>query len=243
MTTMMIRIYNQVGTDWTADPSRSCGRCRAELGRIINRGAVCRSALINNPATKMINLQGLQYPSLQELSRFLPGPGLALPGLQEKQVSLSSQNLKVKSGALIWYICTLLYLTYILWDQSWGRKKLKACHNSNRFTIWRSQEGKVVAKVCPVQWWPLLPKFTLRCRVNASLPHCHICTSLHLILGRTWSWSNAWKFLCTLFSSGKYFFDPTYTSVFIFPSTALYPGEDGICILTVQFYFPSAFVL
>ena len=129
----------------------------------------------------MINLQGLQYPSLQELSRFLPGPGLALPGLQEKQVSLSSQNLKVKSGALIWYICTLLYLTYILWDQSWGRKKLKACHNSNRFTIWRSQEGKVVAKVCPVQWWPLLPKFTLRCRVNASLPHCHICTSLHLI--------------------------------------------------------------
>ena len=33
---------NQVGTDWTADPSRSCGRCRTELGRIINRGAVCR---------------------------------------------------------------------------------------------------------------------------------------------------------------------------------------------------------
>ena len=138
--------YNQVGTDWTADPSRSCGRCRAELGRIINRGAVCRSASINNPETKMINLQGLQYPSLQELSRFLPGPGLALPGLQEKQVSLSSQNLKVKSGALIWFICTVLYLTYILWDQSWGRKKLKACHNSNRFTIWRSQVKRE-------KWW------------------------------------------------------------------------------------------
>ena len=128
----------------------------------------------------MINLQGLQYPSLQELSRFLPGPGLALPGLQEKQVSLSSQNLKVKSGALIWYICTLLYLTYILWDQSWGRKKLKACHNSNRFTIWRSQEGKVVAKVCPVQWWPLLPKFNSplpsKCFI-ASLPHLHLTAS------------------------------------------------------------------
>ena len=38
----MIKIKKQVGTDWTADPSRSCGRCRAELGRIINRGAVCR---------------------------------------------------------------------------------------------------------------------------------------------------------------------------------------------------------
>ena len=232
--------YNQVGTDWTADPSRSCGRCRAELGRIINRGAVCRSALSNNPGSKMINLQGLQYPSLQELSRFLPGPGLALPGLQEKQVSLSSQNLKVKSGALIWYICTLLYLTYILWDQSWGRKKLKACHNSNRFTIWRSQEGKVVAKVCPVQWWPLLPKFNSplpsKCFI-ASLPH------LHLTASHPWENLNAWKFLCTFFSCGKYFFDPTYTSVFILPSTALYPGEDGICISTVQCYFPSAFVL
>ena len=116
--------YNQVGTDWTADPSRSCGRCRAELGRIINRGAVCRSALINNPATKMINLQGLQYPSLQELSRFLPGPGLALPGLQEKQVSLSSQNLKVKSGALIWYIyytSHTYYETKVGGEKSWKR--------------------------------------------------------------------------------------------------------------------------
>jgi len=36
----------KVGTDWTADPSRSCGRCRAELGRIINRGAVCRGCSI-----------------------------------------------------------------------------------------------------------------------------------------------------------------------------------------------------
>ena len=27
---------------WAADPARSCGRCKAELGRIINRGAVCR---------------------------------------------------------------------------------------------------------------------------------------------------------------------------------------------------------
>ena len=33
-------------------------------------------------------MQGLQYQSLQELPRLLPGPGLALPGLQEKQVSL-----------------------------------------------------------------------------------------------------------------------------------------------------------
>jgi hypothetical protein len=34
----------RVGGDAPADPGRTCGRCRAELGRIINRGAVCRSA-------------------------------------------------------------------------------------------------------------------------------------------------------------------------------------------------------
>ncbi len=34
----------RVGGDAPADPGRACGRCRAELGRIINRGAVCRSA-------------------------------------------------------------------------------------------------------------------------------------------------------------------------------------------------------
>ena len=31
-----------VSSQWAADPARSCGRCKAELGRIINRGAVCR---------------------------------------------------------------------------------------------------------------------------------------------------------------------------------------------------------
>ena len=30
------------GGTWAPDPARSCGRCKAELGRIINRGAVCR---------------------------------------------------------------------------------------------------------------------------------------------------------------------------------------------------------
>ena len=28
---------------WSADPSRACGRCRAELGRIMNRGAFCKA--------------------------------------------------------------------------------------------------------------------------------------------------------------------------------------------------------
>ncbi|KAJ3627196.1 hypothetical protein Zmor_002562 [Zophobas morio] len=32
--------------DWDStgpDPDRSCGRCRVELGRVINRGAYCRA--------------------------------------------------------------------------------------------------------------------------------------------------------------------------------------------------------
>ena len=28
---------------WASDPNRSCGRCRSELGRIMNRGAFCRA--------------------------------------------------------------------------------------------------------------------------------------------------------------------------------------------------------
>ena len=28
---------------WNMDPNRSCGRCRSELGRIMNRGAFCRA--------------------------------------------------------------------------------------------------------------------------------------------------------------------------------------------------------
>ena len=30
------------GGQWAPDPARSCGRYKAELGRIINRGAICR---------------------------------------------------------------------------------------------------------------------------------------------------------------------------------------------------------
>ena len=33
---------NGSGEGWAPDPGRSCGRCKAELGRIINRGAICR---------------------------------------------------------------------------------------------------------------------------------------------------------------------------------------------------------
>lgn len=29
-------------TLWAPDPARACGRCRAELGRIMNRGAFCK---------------------------------------------------------------------------------------------------------------------------------------------------------------------------------------------------------
>lgn len=32
--------------DGASDPDRSCGRCRIELGRVINRGAYCRSCRI-----------------------------------------------------------------------------------------------------------------------------------------------------------------------------------------------------
>ena len=31
---------------WNTDPNRSCGRCRSELGRIMNRGAFCRACNI-----------------------------------------------------------------------------------------------------------------------------------------------------------------------------------------------------
>ena len=37
------------GLIWTTayqDPARTCGRCRAELGRIMNRGAFCRSCKV-----------------------------------------------------------------------------------------------------------------------------------------------------------------------------------------------------
>ncbi len=44
----------RVGGDAPADPGRACGRCRAELGRIINRGAVCRSASTTMPMAKVV---------------------------------------------------------------------------------------------------------------------------------------------------------------------------------------------
>ncbi len=35
-----------------SDPSRACGRCRAELGRIINRGAFCKVSLVCRSAIR-----------------------------------------------------------------------------------------------------------------------------------------------------------------------------------------------
>ena len=34
---------NGLSSFWASDPNRSCGRCRSELGRIMNRGAFCRA--------------------------------------------------------------------------------------------------------------------------------------------------------------------------------------------------------
>ena len=39
-------VLSQVWPTAYQDPSRTCGRCRSELGRIMNRGAFCRSCKV-----------------------------------------------------------------------------------------------------------------------------------------------------------------------------------------------------
>ena len=39
-------VLSQVWPTAYQDPARSCGRCRSELGRIMNRGAFCRSCKV-----------------------------------------------------------------------------------------------------------------------------------------------------------------------------------------------------
>jgi hypothetical protein len=56
----------RVGGDAPADPGRACGRCRAELGRIINRGAVCRSASTTMPMAKVVVVHYLVQNQLNE---------------------------------------------------------------------------------------------------------------------------------------------------------------------------------
>ena len=83
-----------VSSQWAADPTRSCGRCKAELGRIINRGAVCRyrgtGVMIMWFSVHSVSvLQGVQCAGVQELPRVQRAvrPRVAVPSLQQKQVS------------------------------------------------------------------------------------------------------------------------------------------------------------
>ena len=39
-------VLSQVWPTAYQDPARTCGRCRSELGRIMNRGAFCRSCKV-----------------------------------------------------------------------------------------------------------------------------------------------------------------------------------------------------
>ena len=41
--TSSMSFANGLSNLWASDPNRSCGRCRSELGRIMNRGAFCRA--------------------------------------------------------------------------------------------------------------------------------------------------------------------------------------------------------
>ena len=42
-TNLNMGFASNLSSFWASDPNRSCGRCRSELGRIMNRGAFCRA--------------------------------------------------------------------------------------------------------------------------------------------------------------------------------------------------------
>ena len=52
------------GGHWATDPARSCGRCKAELGRIINRGALCRYTGIPEIHFVMFVITGFRQANL-----------------------------------------------------------------------------------------------------------------------------------------------------------------------------------